>query len=233
MPPFRFKQFSIAHDRCAHKVGTDGVLLGAWVEANHPKKILDVGTGSGLIALMLAQRFPEAQITGIELHHPSAEQAKENATNSTFANRTNILHGNFLYHDFRGKFDLIISNPPFFKGNTSTGKAERDRARHEEHLPQVDFLKKAISLLAENGLLAVILPKAEAEDFIKSADDRELYTNRLTRVFGRPGAEDKRWLVEMTRQSFLKKESDFTLRNEGGTWSKEYEYLTKAFHPGL
>ncbi len=231
MPPFHFKQFSITHDRCAHKVGTDGVLLGAWVNADNPKCILDVGTGSGLIALMLAQRFTSSKITGIELDHPSVEQANENATNSPFSNRMEIINDDFLTHPFPEKYNLIVSNPPFFKGNTSSGKTERDRARHEEYLPQNKFLEKAASLLSPKGKLAVILPKDEAQEFISLAETFSLFPSRLTKVYGRPGAEDKRWLLEMGFEKSDKKETALTLRDEGGNWSESYKKLTKGFHP--
>ena len=172
--PFQFKQFSISHDKCAHKVGTDGVLLGAWAGVENPKHILDVGSGSGLIALMLSQRFPNAQVTGIELDTPSAIQAKENADNSPFKGRVEIVKGDFLQFTFAEKFDLIVSNPPFFKGNTSTGKTERDRARHEEHLPQAEFLQKAISILSKQGMLALILPREEGSFFKHEAEKQGL-----------------------------------------------------------
>ncbi len=230
MSVFRFKQFSIAHDQCAHKVGTDGVLLGAWVEAEKPKKILDVGTGSGLIALMLVQRFPEAQITGIELDEPSTRQAHENAASSPFSDQVKILNGDFLTYTFIEKFDLIVSNPPFFKGNTSTGKSERDRARHEEYLPHGKFLEKVISVLSAVGKLAVVLPKEEAKEFIALAKTQNLYPSRITRVYGRPGAEDKRWLVEFVFEKTEIKETAFTLRDEYGNYSKEYQSLTQHFH---
>ena len=231
MPPFRFKQFSIEHDRCAHKVGTDGVLLGAWVEAENPKTILDVGTGSGLIALMLAHRFPNAQIIGIELDEPSAVQATQNAANSPFKERIEIMQGDFLEYDFQSKFDIIVSNPPFFKGNTSSGKAERDRARHEEYLPQGRFLERVVSLLSSKGKLTIILPKEEARLFMSKANTLSLYPSRITKVFGRAGADDKRWLICLNRSEKKKNETALTLRDEGGKWSRDYQKLTQDFHP--
>lgn len=233
MSVFRFKQFSIAHDKCAHKVGTDGVLLGAWVEAKIPKSVLDVGTGSGLVALMLGQRFPQSQIIGIELDEPSAHQAIENAANSPFSNRIKILQADFLTHAFTEKYDLIVSNPPFFKGNTSTGKSERDRARHEEYLPQGKFLDKIISILSPKGKLAVVLPKEEAQEFIGLAKVHYLYPSRITKVYGRPCAGDKRWLVEIGFGKIDALESDFLLRDENAQYSMTYRELTKGFHLGF
>lgn len=230
MSVFRFKQFSIAHDKCAHKVGTDGVLLGAWVEAEKPTRILDIGTGSGLIALMLAQRFPSAKVTGIELDEPSACQAQENAANSPFSSRINILQGDFLNHHFLEKFDLIVSNPPFFKGNTSTGKVERDRARHEEFLPQHKFLNRAASLLSPEGKMALILPKEEAEDFITQALKVNLHAERITKVCGNAHSKDKRWLISLERNNTKLLQETFILREPDGTYSSPYRRLTSDFH---
>src|SRR5690606_511108 len=128
---FRFKEFTVYHDRCAHKVGTDGVLLGAWTKAGSPEHILDIGSGSGVISLMLAQRFPGAKVTGIELDQASYEQSLENIQNSPFRDYIQILQGDFITKALPGKFDLIVSNPPFFKNAMLSGKSERDKARHE------------------------------------------------------------------------------------------------------
>ncbi|WP_417602104.1 tRNA1(Val) (adenine(37)-N6)-methyltransferase [Owenweeksia hongkongensis] len=228
--PFSFKQFSISHDKCAHKVGTDGVLLGAWSNAKNAKYILDIGTGSGLIALMLAQRFPKSTVTGIELHKPSFLQASENASTSPFAERLNMINGDFLHFAFAEKYDLIVSNPPFYKGNTSTGKSERDRARHEEYLPQPAFLAKATELLSPKGRLAVILPKEEGELFIKEAQRQGLYLIRLTRIFGSPNAPEKRWLLELSFENLSIQENHLTIRDESGSRSEEYQILTKDFY---
>lgn len=228
--PFRFKQFSISHDKCAHKVGTDGVLLGAWAHARNPKNILDIGTGSGLIALMLAQRFPEAQITGIELDEPSAKQAQENASTSPFKDRIEIIQGDFLHFAFAEKYDLIVSNPPFYKGNTSTGKSERDRARHEEYLPQSLFIEKCTTLLSPKGKLALVLPKEEGELFTKQAKLQSLCLNRLTRVFGSPNAPEKRWLLEFSFENLPIQENQITIRDKNENRSEEYQILTKDFY---
>lgn len=232
MTPFRFKQFAIAHDRSAHKVGTDGVLLGAWVKAEKPKTILDVGTGSGVIALMLAQRFPGATVTGIERDEPSATQAKENAANSPFADRVNIIQDDFLNYPFREKFDLVVSNPPFFKGNTSTGKVERDKARHEEHLPQKDFIEKAAALLSPQGKLAVILPKEEGTEFLKTCSENPipLHPHFHTRVYGSPSAPEKRWLLELGFKKNECRTDSLMLRDQQGSFSGHYRELTKDFY---
>lgn len=211
------------------------MLLGAMAFHSHPKQILDVGTGSGLIALMLAQRYPRSQVTGIELHGPSAEQARENAASSPFADRLQILHGDFLEYSFGQQFELIVSNPPFFRGNTSTGNPQRDRARHEEFLPQGKFLAKAASLLEPGGILAVILPRKEAQNFRETAaaPDIGLKLHHCTRIYGTPNAEDKRWLLQLGTEDRQVEEMDFTFRKKDGSYTEGYRELTREFHPHI
>lgn len=230
--PFRFKQFSVAHDQCAHKVGTDGVLLGAWASQRHPRHILDVGTGSGVIALMMAQRFPQTQVTGIELHTASAQQAKENVQKSAFAKQVQILQGDFLKYDFENKYDLILSNPPFFKGVYSSGKEERDRARHEQFLPQNDFLQKAAELLDPAGSLVIILPRAEGEAFITAATQilTPLHLHRKCRVHGSPSAPEKRLMLQFGFDPLEPQFERLVLRDAFGDFSSEYRQLTRDFY---
>lgn len=228
--PFRFKQFSISHDKCAHKVGTDGVLLGAWAQANKPQSILDIGTGSGLIAIMLAQKFSQSKVVGIELDEPSFLQAEANAANSPFSERVQIINDDFLKHTFEHKFDLIVSNPPFYRGNTSTGKKERDRARHEEHLPQKDFIQKVTSVLSPEGKLIVILPDEEGEQFEKESNKQGLFLNRLAKVSGSPSAPIKRWLMELSCLPMAKIEESLTVRDNEGQRSEAYKEITKDFY---
>lgn len=230
LPPFRFKKFIILHDRCAHKVGTDGVLLGAWIKAHDPKQILDVGTGSGVIALMMAQRFPKAEITAIELDKDSFDQAKENAANSLFADRVTVLYGDFLNFDFPEKFDLIVSNPPFFKGVYSSGNDRRDQARHEFALPQKHFLQKTAELLSQQSQLAVILPKEEARHFIELARPLNLYPLEITKVYGSPRATDKRWLLILSNEFKNSIPGKLYLRDNEGKFSEAYKELTREFY---
>lgn len=206
------------------------MLLGSWVQAENPKSIMDIGTGSGLIAFMMAQKFPHALVSGIELDNPSFIQATENSKNSPFTDRMQILQGNFLQYTFTEKFDLIVSNPPFYQGNTSTGKDERDRARHEEHLPQSAFLAKAVQLLKPEGKLAVVLPKEEGAEFVDEAQNHQLYVSRLTRVFGSPEAPEKRWLLEFSFKQTTIIEDRLTIRDTDGQRSEAYKNLTKDFY---
>lgn len=230
LKPFRFQQFSINHHHCAHKVGTDGVLLGAWIQANNPKSILDVGSGSGLIALMLAQRFSSASITGIEIDEDSFLQGKDNFDNSPFANRLKMFHGDFLELKNTIGFDLIVSNPPYFQGNTTSGNLRRDRARHEEHLPQHRFLTKCKQLLTPAGTLGVILPAGESEYFIALARNENLFLNRCCKVYGRKDSPLKRVLLEFSGVEDTIKEEELILRNPTNEYTSQYKKLTAEFH---
>jgi len=225
---FHFKQFTIRHNRCAHKVGTDGVLLGSWVQAPSPLHILDIGSGSGLIALMLAQRFPHARITGIELDHDSYLQSMENVEASPFLERVHILHADFLNYNFGGKtFDLIVSNPPFFERAFLSGNVTRDQARHTFSLPHSIMIEKATALLNKHGSLNLILPVEEAEN-IRAYTPLKLL--RKTLVYNHQGGEVKRWLMEMSAKPGKTLEEDLFIRDENGGFSSEYRQLTRNFY---
>jgi len=228
--PFRFKQFDIFHHLCAHPVGTDGVLLGAWAQCEG-QQILDVGCGSGLISLMLAQRFPDNQITGIELDAASAQQCQTNFENSPFAKRLKLIQGDFLNYRFNGQFDLIVSNPPFYQAGFESGNTQRDRARQEKFLPQSNFLERAAALLKPGGKVALILPGNEAQQFLEKATDRNLHPSRILRVRGKAGIPPNRWLFELSRKPIATQESEMILRNEDGSYTDQYRQLTKDFHP--
>ena len=180
------------------KVGTDGVLLGAWAgrDLNHNLndndnendnfstiRCLDIGTGTGLIALMLAQRFPPSQIVGIDIDDASLEQAKENVESSIFKAQIQLQKQNFYDIDsFSNKFDLIVSNPPFYTEDTLGGKQARDRARHTTSLPFEILISNVAKLLATDGLFSVIIPYQSATDFISTCVVNRLYLTRRVNI---------------------------------------------------
>ncbi len=226
---FRFKQFAIHHDRCAHKVGTDGVLLGAWVRASNPLNILDIGSGSGLISLMMALRFANASVTGIELDFESYQQSLENVKASPFANRVSIFQGDFLEYNFGAQqFDLILSNPPFFNQAFLSGHQSRDQARHTAHLSHHHLLQKASALLKDTGSINLILPVNESVAILA---DTELSLSRKTSVYNKPQGELKRFLLEFKPTgNGIMEESSIAIRNEDGDFSTEYQNLTRHFY---
>ena len=225
---FRFKNFQLKHNQCAHKIGTDGVLLAAWVESNKPQNILDIGSGSGLISFMMKQRFPKASVLGIELDEPSFQQSIQNKGLNANLNVPEFIQGNFLNFEFGAKrFDLIISNPPFFKKAFLSGKNRRDRARHDFSLPHLELLNRAKQLLAPEGIIALILPVDEAMILLEKTP---IEVKRISKVHNTPNAEIKRYLIEFKQNSPGVSESALSIRSEDGDYSNDYKTLTKDFY---
>ena len=164
MGNFRFKQFEIQQDRCAMKVGTDGVLLGAWAPGG--KRILDIGSGTGLISLMMAQRFPEATVVGIDLDADACSQASENVAANPLADRVNIVHCALQNFEASGLFDAIVSNPPFFVNSLKNPDSKRTMARHTDSLPFRDLFRGVKRLLSEDGVFSAIVPAEVLEQFV-------------------------------------------------------------------
>lgn len=200
---FQFKQFTIHQNKTAMKVGTDGVLLGAWAPIDHaPFSILDIGTGTGLVALMLAQRSHAEQIDALEIDADAHEQATENFESSPWNDRLFCFHASL--DDFMDEledeaYDLIVSNPPFYSENVSSGNAARDNARQNQSLPFGDLCEAASVLLSEDGIFAVIIPFKEEANFIALAHENDLHPQKITRVKGTPDTETKRSLLALGR----------------------------------
>lgn len=232
-PYFRFKQFTIRHDRCAMKVGTDGTLLGAWVETTKQRRILDIGTGTGLIALMLAQRCPEARIDGIDIDAEACLQALENVRQSPFGTRIRIVHSSFqaFASTVTNPYDLIVSNPPFFKDSLKCPEEKRRLARHDDSLPLNELLDTARSLLTHNGRLALILPFVQHEELLRRAEQANLHIIRRTDVIPLEGTSPKRLLVELSplRLSDTTKD-ELILENRTHQRTKAYQKLTEDFY---
>ena len=230
-PYFRFKQFTVFHDRCAMKVGTDGVLLGAWCDVVGCRDIVDAGTGSGLIALMLAQRGG-ANITGVEIDGAAAAQAAENATLSPFAERVRIVHASFT--DFaveaEGKRDLVVSNPPYFIDALKPGDTARSLARHAGGMDYRQLVAGSCHLLSEAGRLAVILPYDHSDFFARVADEYDLSLCRKTVVYPKPGAAPARVLMEWGRTPCPCVENMLTIEVERHIYSDKFKYLTQDFY---
>lgn len=232
---FHFKQFTIEQDRCAMKVGTDGVLLGAWVKVNGANRILDIGTGTGLIALMLAQKS-NAIIDAIDIDKDAFEQAKKNTANSKWKERINIFHTSL--QEFSGssknKYDLIVSNPPFFEGTYKAGTEARNIARHtDETLSFDDLITGVKNLLKPGGRFCVILPFKEGNDFIEKAFLNNLFIQKLTRVKTKSEKQEKRLMFEFGFEKTNAVEDDIVIQEADLSFTQEYIELTKAYYPGL
>ena len=243
---FRFKQFTVWHDRCAMKVGTDGVLLGAWCpvdsRASSSKssksfkgfKVLDVGTGSGLIALMLAQRIQGAQITAIDIDAGAVEQAKYNFSISPWADRLECHQTALQEIEGKGIYDLIVSNPPYFQDSLKNPDSQRAMARHTDTLSYEELLKHSARLLTKEGILALVLPIEAEQQIITLAQSLGLYPTHITHVYPKPGKAAKRLLIAFSPSplaySLSPIANSLTLESETSPRSEAYKELTKEFY---
>jgi tRNA1Val (adenine37-N6)-methyltransferase len=231
LPPFQFKKFAINHDRCSMKVSTDAVLLGSWVDAGKSKIILDVGTGSGIIALMLAQRTNHAvQIDAIEVEDEDVSQAKENILFSPWPNKIFAFKTSFQNFEPALKYDLIVSNPPYFINSLLPPSPNRQRSRHTEQLTFEELIAHSIRLLNPTGMLAVILPFQEGNDFKQLALENKLYVTRQLAFYSRKEKPQERWLFEFGFEQVKPKEEKLILYEAGNMKSNDYINLTKDFY---
>ncbi|MBR4920539.1 MAG: methyltransferase [Prevotella sp.] len=217
---FKFKQFTIQQDLCAMKVGTDGVLLGAW--ATGGLKILDVGTGTGVVALMVAQRYPKAQITALDIDEGAVRQAKENVENSSLRNRIIVLHEAVQAH--QGKYDAIVSNPPFFMDSLPSPNEQRNIARHSDTLSYADLMQASYRLLKDDGELSVVVPF----DYKKRMEDEATFVGFFPhKILGVRTVEKrpaKRYLLSFIKHPIEVEHHIITIGD------KEYREMTKDFY---
>lgn len=230
-PTFQFKQFTIAHDRCAMKVGTDGVLVGAWAELPATGKVLDIGTGSGLIALMAAQRSPGIQVTGIDIVREAVEQARENVAASPFHSRVEIrLQSLQELAATDERFDAIVCNPPFFEETLLPPEANRSLARHVESLSFESLVAGTDTLLRADGCFSTILPTTAFDRFRQLCVVSGLYLKRFRRVQGTARKAPKRVLATFGRKLCTWEEESPLILNDNGGRSKDYAALTDEFY---
>ena len=231
---FTFKQFTINQDRCAMKVGTDGVLLGSWAPIHHnPFSVLDIGAGTGIIALMIAQRTQAEQIDALEIDEEAYEQAVENFENSPWGDRLFCFHAGLdeFIEEPEDEYDLIVSNPPFYSEDYKTESEQRDLARFQDAMPFEELIEAADLLLSENGIFAVILPFKEEEKFIALAKEAELYPIKITRVKGTLKSEIKRSLLAFSRYENTEiKIDELIIEVDRHVYTPEYIELTKDFY---
>ena len=225
---FTFKRFTVSHAKCAMKVGTDGVLLGAW--AHGGRRILDVGTGSGLVALMMAQRFVDAEVTAIDIEPGACLQVRENVAASSFADRVSVVEAPL--QTFRGgEYDAIVCNPPFYAGTLDSKTAERTMARSAATLPFADLFSHAARLLACGGELSVVIPSALRREFDSEAALSGLYPRRACNIRTVPHKPISRCLLAYgTSPAAEVEESEECLNNADMTRSLWYSCLTEEFY---
>ncbi|MEO1012062.1 MAG: methyltransferase [Bacteroidota bacterium] len=243
MRPFQFKQFTIHQDRCAMKVGTDGILLGAWTSLEKsPDRILDIGTGTGLISLMLAQRSTAETLDAVELDDDAYEQCVRNFENSPWADQLFCFHAGLeeFVEEFREegslkteKYDLIVSNPPFFEPSLKMEehmKASRKKARFFDSLPFKTLLEGASQLLTVTGSFSVIVPYAEETTFMRLASSFELFPWRRTHVRGIAKSPIRRSLLQFGFQKGKIEKDEIAIEIGPKVYSKEYRELTQDFY---
>lgn len=227
---FRFKHFSIRQEISAMKVGTDGVLIGAWTNPTNPKTILDIGSGTGLISLMMAQRFEKAEIHSIEINKDAALESAFNFNQSEWNDRLQSVHLSFLDYQSDLKFDLIISNPPFFSGKTQPKTNKRKLARHDESLSINDLITKSETMLNQDGVIGLVLPFDRLDGLKNFIDKIPLYINRICLVKGNPDSPVKRMLVELSKQKDELKKEVLIIEKARHQYTDEYISLCKDFY---
>ena len=232
MSSFRFKQFTIQHDKSSMKVGTDAVLLGAWAEAENVSRVLDIGSGSGIISLMMAQRT-DAQIVGVDIDFPSVEEARQNAESSAWKNRihfhcTSIQQ--FCTKENRNLFDLIVSNPPFFVNSLKSPVENRNRSRHTDTLTFSDLINAVLHCLAENGSFAVILPYIYGKQMDNLCRKNDLFCYRKLQICPKEGKNINRLLLQFKRKKEPIWQTNLTIRDITNCYTDDYKELTKNFY---
>lgn len=226
---FRFKEFSVVQSRSAMKVGTDGVLLGAWVDIDpRTERILDIGTGTGVIALMVAQRASWARITALDIDSESLKDTRENVMQSPWSDRVDVVESDIAAYSSDAKFDLIVSNPPYFVESLQCPDPSRTVARHTESLPFATLIESVERLLSPCGRFAVVLPADEGRRFRMMACQR-FSLRRITEVWTTPKSGVKRLLMEFSRNADGDSISDRLVISDGD-FTAEYRALTKDFY---
>lgn len=224
---FTFKQFEVRQDKCGMKVGTDGVVLGAWAAGG--SNILDIGTGTGLIAMMMAQRFPEAKIDAIDIDHDACIQAKENISDAGFSDRVEVVETPLQQHV--GEYDAIVSNPPFFENSLKAPEGKRSLARHTDSLPVSELLHSVATLLSPQGVFSVVIPMDMLSRYEEEAVFSRLYIAKVCKIKTVERKPAKRCMVVMQKQrpdAMVVEEQ--VLQIATGERSEWYQQLTSDFY---
>ena len=229
MAGFKFKHFEIHQDRCAMKVGTDGVLLGAWALGG--KRILDIGSGTGLISLMMAQRYHEAQVVGIDLDAEACAEARENVAASPFADRVNIVDCRLQDYESVEKFDAIVSNPPFFLNSLKNPDSKRSMARHADSLPFRELFRGVKLLLSDDGVFSAIVPVEVLEAFASEGYMHGFYLLRQCGIKTVERKQPKRYLLTFAKHRCMEMDDMVeTMMDSEGNRSEWYAKITEEFY---
>jgi tRNA1Val (adenine37-N6)-methyltransferase len=227
---FSFKQFTIYQDKSAFKVGTDGVLLGAVTDITGARSILDIGSGTGLISIMLAQRS-DAAITAIEPDLESYIQSAENVSRCNWNNRIKVEHTDLQkFNPALGNFDLIVTNPPYFSGSLKSPDPRKSVTRHNDSLTSVELLENVVKLLNDDGRFQLIMPYVEGNIFIAEANKYGLYCNNILKIRPLPNSEIRRLMLTFSRIQKKPVEKFLTIEHGRHQFTEDYINLTKDFY---
>lgn len=227
---FSFKQFSVEHDQSSMKVGTDAVLVGAWSDVNDATSVLDVGTGCGIISLMVAQRNSHAIIEAVDIHAESIEEAKGNFQRSPWSNRVNAIQCDFLELQCVKKYDIIVSNPPFFCNGILPSQESRRNARHTQRLTYFQLLNKSKSILNNDGKISIITPIEAFQEIIDICVKLNLYVTQMCKVFPIDNSQAKRILWEIALVPSITNESTLVIEKSQGNYTAEFKALCRDFY---
>ncbi len=230
---FEFKEFSVNQDKTAMKIGTDAVLLAAWTKVDKPiQSILDIGSGTGVIALQMAQMYAAETIDAVELNPDAYEQTVENFENSPWADRLFCYHAYFqeFVEEIDDTYDLIISNPPFYTEDYKSTDTNRNQARNTESLSFTELLSGVAKLLDSKGLFSVIIPYKEEKNFIRIAKKNNLFPNKITRVKGTENSSIKRSMLLFSFEQSKPIENQLIIEIKRHQYTKEYTDLVKDFY---
>ncbi|MFA8299639.1 MAG: tRNA1(Val) (adenine(37)-N6)-methyltransferase [Hyphomicrobiales bacterium] len=233
--PFHLKTFSICDDISTMKVGTDSILLGSWIGGNHYNNILDIGCGCGILSMMMADKFKDALVSAIDIDTASVKQCRENAIACNFSDRLEVYREDvrIFASNVMNKFDLIVSNPPFFIDSLKTGNLQRDRARHTDTLSYSELIDSANSLLLPHGKFFVVLPFNEGHDFINLAQQRGFYNSKTLNIITKVGKGVSRLLIELGKSPKAHHEDTLILRDEANKPTSDYIRITQNYYISL
>ena len=229
--PFEFKEFTIHQNNAAMKIGTDGILLGAWADLSDKKKGIDIGSGTGVISIMLCQRNEILEIDSIEVSERAVVDAKKNIKNCEWNKRIKLKHADLKLFSTENKYDLIISNPPYFKKSLKPKDLDRLKARHEESLNYKDVLNFSEKHLLKNGTINLILPVDQKQEVIEYAEKFGLYISKECIVFPKPNKNPHRLLIELSKTKKTLESQSLIIENDGRhNYTDNYKKLTREFY---
>ncbi|MBU2018212.1 MAG: methyltransferase [Bacteroidetes bacterium] len=227
--PFKFKHFEIHQDHSALKVGTDAMVLGSLVEANNPKHILDVGSGTGVIACMMLQKYIHANVTAIEIDESSMLDLSINLNQSDFSSRAQFLQKDFLAFEPTSTYDLIVSNPPFYENALISNMESSNLAKHVKGLPLRSLLLKSKKMASSKGLFYFIWPTTNDAELFDEIQSSGWYIYRKIKIFGKID-QAKRWVIALSIQPVQTRLEELILRDKEGRYTEDYKQITIDFH---